>query len=433
MTEMPTKNYLTILAGAAAIFLLCGEAGADNVFNRLVLEKAGLEREFGVKSLECFPFADSLGEDQAVLVRNCLAGAETLKNALKEVPGADAQTVGIDSRFLRTGGFHTVLIPWNASKDEVAGFLRQRSSPAEQKRFLENVDLLKKGIQQRLGDRSIYCSQRISNDQCFLGYQTLSAGLSQSPSKETRWRAIVITGRGTGAEDPHALPLGFDFSVEEMTRALFQTDPNQIWSGRKKAYDLIQEKFGAVFRERLQLPNFFCSTGLTPEECLQGASNLHEASQDETLRSKLWGEAVINKHNTAIVNDFDVYIRYDLPADQIVRFFAGKPSREEAEKNAVLAEKLEKRIKGNASALRAVCDLVNLRSALCVKGLRNFAEFIKTHPDYRAAPPWTDAMFIDGSQLARVNFALNSSVRQQYIYIDADSSGEEMSAYLMNF
>ena len=42
-------------------------------------------------------------------------------------------------------------------------------------------------------------------------------------------------------------------------------------------------------------------------------------------------------------------------------------------------------------------------------------------------------MFIDGTQLVRVNFAMNSSARHSYIYIDAGSELEELRSHLMRF
>ncbi len=429
---MKTKTIWTALAFAAAVLLAGERAGAENTFNRLVVQKGEMERQFGVKSVECFPFSENYGEGQPALARNCLAGVEALRQALAEVPGADIQTVGISSRFLKTAGFHTVLVPWNASKDEIAEFLRRKTPPGEQERFLEEIRSLKKTIQGKLAERSLYCSQRISNEQCLLGYQTLAEAMSQVSRQETKWSEIVVEGPGIVVENPNLLALAYDSTAEEMRRALFQTGPMEKWSKRKKIYDLVQEKHGAVFREGLQLPNFFCSMDLSAEECLQGAANLSEAGKDKTLRDKLWGRATVHRFNTEILDDFDVSIRYDLPPAEIVRIFSAKPSKDESQKTVTLSEKLETRTKNNHAGLRAVCDLVNLRSALCVQGLSNFIEFLKTHRDYRVAAPWTELMFVDGAQLDRVNFALNSPVRGHYIYVDANGSREELEARLLS-
>ncbi|MBI4384643.1 MAG: hypothetical protein HY579_11490 [Nitrospinae bacterium] len=430
---MKTKSIGIALAFAAIVLLTGEKAGAENAFNRLVLQKAELERQFGVKGVECFPFLENYAKGQPALVRDCLAGVETLRQALAEVPDADIQTVGISSRFLKTAGFHTVLVPWNASKDEVADFLRRKTPPEEQKRFLEEIRSLKKPLQEQLGERPLYCSQRISNDQCLLGYQTLAAAMSQVPRKETKWPEIVIDGPGIVAENPNLLELAFNSSAEEMRRTLFQTDPMEKWSKRKKTYDLVQERHGDVFRAGLQLPNFFCSMDLAAEECLQGAANLSEAGKDKTLRDKLWGRATVHRFNTGILNDFDVTVRFDLPPAEIVRFFSAKPSKDESQKTVTLAEDLETRAKGNRAGLRAVCDLIDLRSALCVQGLSAFIEFLKTHRDYRAASPWSELMFVDGDQLGRVNFALNSPFRDRYIYADANGGPEELAEHLRNF
>ena len=53
--------------------------------------------------------------------------------------------------------------------------------------------------------------------------------------------------------------------------------------------------------------------------------------------------------------------------------------------------------------------------------------------DFRAARPWTEVMFVDGTLLSRVNFALNSKSREHYIYIDARSTPKEFEAHLMQF
>jgi hypothetical protein len=116
-----------------------------------------------------------------------------------------------------------------------------------------------------------------------------------------------------------------------------------------------------------------------------------------------------------------------------VTYFLSKANRVEATENAVLAEKLEKRTLNNPSGLRAVCDLEGMRSKLCVKAFKNFIRFVSGRRDYRVKEPWSNIMFIDGTQLARVNFALNSSARNSYIYIDAGSGLEELRSHLMRF
>ena len=81
----------------------------------------------------------------------------------------------------------------------------------------------------------------------------------------------------------------------------------------------------------------------------------------------------------------------------------------------------------------AVCDLGDLSAGLCVKGLKTFTSFVRKHPIYRAQRPWTEIMFVDGDQLSRVNFALNSATRHNYIYIHANSELVEVEAHLMKF
>ena len=80
-----------------------------NSFNQLVQEKHILENQFGIEALECFPFIKNIGftDDQIPLVKQCLEGVSTLKEALGKVSHRDYKEVGISNQFLRTGGFHT--------------------------------------------------------------------------------------------------------------------------------------------------------------------------------------------------------------------------------------------------------------------------------------------------------------------------------------
>ena len=99
---------------------------------------------------------------------------------------------------------------------------------------------------------------------------------------------------------------------------------------------------------------------------------------------------------------------------------------------ATLAIKLEGRTKNNSTQLRVVCDLKNLRSELCANSFETFIRFVKKNRDYRVQAPWDTLMFIDGNQLDRVNFALNSSSRKSYLYLDANSDFNQLTAYLNN-
>ena len=82
---------------------------STNKFNQLVLAKNDLESNFGVRSVECFPFKENIGftEDQIPLIEQCLTGVNLFKSALDQVPNAEIYSVGISTRFLWTGGFDT--------------------------------------------------------------------------------------------------------------------------------------------------------------------------------------------------------------------------------------------------------------------------------------------------------------------------------------
>ena len=83
--------------------------------------------------------------------------------------------------------------------------------------------------------------------------------------------------------------------------------------------------------------------------------------------------------------------------------------------------------------LRAICDLEGLTSELCAKAFKTFIRFVKKNRDYKVALPWDTLMFIDGAQLKRINFALNSSSRNTYLFIDANSSDEQFSEFLRKY
>lgn len=409
-------------------------AGAENKFHQLLLEKSVLEKKRGVKTLECFPFIKDIGftNAQSLLLEKCLMGTRNLKEALTEVPEADIRVAGISVRFLRTGGFHNILVPWDAPKEKMARFLKENKSQEEKKEFLKIIHGLKRKISKKIKISQLYCSMEISNEQCLTGYQNLAAVKPGGSLNKMKWREIVISAAHGPQKDPYSLALGFGDPPSEMLK-LLQKDIDRIWSVRKRGYEEIQAQFSQAFKERLQLENFICPPDISSEECRQGASNLFKASEEDVLQEKFWGRVTIDRFNTLIEDDFHVTLRFDLPPAKITRHFSRKSSRKEATKNALMAEKLEGRTKNNAARLRGVCDLEGLRSELCSKGFQNFADFLKKNRDFRAAPPWTNLMFVDGTQLSRVNFALNSSSRKTYIYIDANTDLKEMEVYLTPF
>ena len=169
------------------------------------------------------------------------------------------------------------------------------------------------------------------------------------------------------------------------------------------------------------------------EECEQGAGNLAKASQNTDFRMRHWGRVTINRHNTLIQGDFHAFIRYDLPPQEIQKYFSRKALKTQVTRKATLVTKLEGRTKNNPTQLRTVCDLESLRSDLCAGSFETFIRFVKKNRDYRVQVPWDTLMFVDGTQLGRVNFALNSSSRDTYLYIDANSDDAEFASYLNQF
>lgn len=403
-------------------------------FNRLILEKAALERSSAVQTLECFPFTENIGstEDQLGFVRNCLQGLRTLKAALAEVPDADYHTVGISTRFLRTGGFQIILIPWNVDKEELVQFLRSNPPEAERTRFLGRISSLKKTIAENLWAGPLYCSLRISNDQCLQGYETLATAKSADLSGQVQWREVMVAADSLAEKDPYTLALGYDIPMAEMLAQL-QVSPHEQWAGRKRMYEKLEALYKTPLEDRLHVVNLFCQESLSESECLEGAENLYQASVNEVLQDRVWGKVVIHKHNTIIQDDHSVMIRHDLPAAGIIEYFSRGNTVSEATEYRVRSEKLEGIAKNNPAGLRPVCDLGGLSSALCLKGLETFVGFVSGHREFRAGSAWTEVMFVDGRQLPRVNFALNSKMRGSYIYVDADSDPVEFGAFIGNF
>ncbi len=64
-------------------FLFIPSPATANVFHYLLEEKQALEKQFGVQTLECFPFIKNIGftEDQVLLIEQCLTGTRILKEA----------------------------------------------------------------------------------------------------------------------------------------------------------------------------------------------------------------------------------------------------------------------------------------------------------------------------------------------------------------
>ncbi len=431
---MPTQKIFRIF-----LFCLLGTALSPsllfaNVFNELVQEKRILEDQFGIETLECFPFVKKIGftDDQIPLVDQCLKGASALKAAFGNVNHRDYKEVGISNRFMRTAGFHTVLIDWKASPTEIARFLNTRLSNEQRTQFLDKIRGLKKKIAHQINVKDLYCSKEISNSDCLKGYENLAAVGTNATTKKLAWHEIMITDSAPSPDAPRKLILGFNNSPSEM-RDRLKKDPYQSWRPQKKLYDAIQDKYGTAFKNKLHLENFVCAADITLQECEQGAIHLFEASKSLDFRMRYWGQVVINRYNTLIQDDFHAQIRFDLPAEEIVQYFSRKALKTQAEKDTTLAVKLEGRTKNNPSKLRAVCDLIGLRSALCANAFKTFIRFVKNNRDYQAQQPWDTLMFVDGTQLDRVNFALNSSARTTYLYIDANSDDEQFSNYLGQF
>jgi len=432
---MTTQYFSRIFLALWVGFLFIPSPASANTFHQLLSEKQKLEKQFGVQTLECFPFIKNIGftEDQIPLIEQCLTGTRTLNEVFANFAGSGYKVIGISDRFLSTAGFHTILIPWNATKEEVTKFLNHRPGHAEQTAFLDKIRALKQKIARTLRIQNFYCSQEISNDHCLKGYENLaSMRLPDTHRKTIGWQEIVITHTHTAPDSPAKLVLRFNDSPAQMRKHLL-ADPFATWKPRQKMYGKIQEKYGLIFKKKLQLENLICAVDISMQECAQGADNLAKASQNTDFRMRYWGQVTINRNNTLALGDFHAFIRYDLPPEEIQHHFLHRKAlKTQVAKTTSRATKLEARTKNNSTQLRAVCDLEGLRSALCAASFETFIGFVKKNRDYRVQPPWDTLMFVDGTQLSRVNFALNSSSRNTYLYVDANSGEAELAAYLLS-
>ncbi|SVD13181.1 uncharacterized protein METZ01_LOCUS366035, partial [marine metagenome] len=305
-----------------------------------------------------FPFKENIGftEDQIQLIVQCLEGVQTFESAIKLAVSPEINSVGISNRFLRTGGFKTILIPWDSSSEEIIAFLSGQASKEEQEHFLEKILTLKNQINKKFRIFSLYCSQRISNKQCMSGYRSMALIDTVQNMKPVRWQEIILDDRQGLGKDSHSFRIKYDSSSEEIFKVL-QKDPQKVWIPRKKMYESIKLKYKQVFEKQLKIGKYFCSVELTEINCLRGLATLSEASKNQDMRMKPWGTVSIEKYNTFIKDDFDVSIRFDLPTEELVAYFSSKENKAKATENAVLAEKLKQRTLNNSSGLRAVCDL----------------------------------------------------------------------------
>ena len=201
-------------------------SNSSNIFNQLILIKSSLELKFGIRNVECFPFKENIGftEDQIQLIEQCLKGIQTFESALKLAVSSEINSVGISNRFLRTGGVSTVLIPWNASSEEMIAFLKGQASKEEQEYFLEKILALKSQINRKFRIFSLYCSQRISNEQCMSGYKSMALIDTVQKIKPIQWQEIILDDRQGLGKDSHAFRIKYDSSSEEIFKSL-QKDP----------------------------------------------------------------------------------------------------------------------------------------------------------------------------------------------------------------
>lgn len=417
-------------------FFLYGTAGSvfagelKDPFNRLVGLKADIEQRHGRVRIECFPFLKNIGDNaaQAEYVGRCLEGMQTLAQALDTVPDSGYREFGIGTRFLRSGGFHTLLVKWDATAAEMVAALQEQSTPEERDRLVSKVRGLKKTILTHFQFRDLYCTKTISNAQCVKAYETLASIEPDQMLSDKQWGAVVISDTLTPGEDPTVLLLRHDQPAEAMRERLTTNKAGTFWDERRHVYEEMEEKFGEGFRRKLQAPNVFCDPDLNREECLKGAETLHALAG--ALSDRPWGKVWINRYNTLIQSDYDAALRFDIAPEEALDYFSKKATRDAVEANVTATERWEKKLKNNSTGLRAVCDLRGLESKICRDGFDLFVKFLKAEREFHVPGPWEAIMFLDGSQLDRVNFALNSNSRGSYLYYNPRSGYADLEVML---
>ncbi len=405
-------------------------AELSDPFNRLIVIKRDIEQRHGKVFLQCFPFLKKIGDNQSQTewVKRCAQGAQTLSEALKEVPDSGVKEFGISTRFLRTGGFYSLLVKWDASRDQMVEALKASAKAGEREKLFKKVDGFKRTILTNFAFSELYCTKTISNDECLKGYETLASVSPTDKLQKKKWGSVVISDTLTPGEDPTLLLLRHDQAADAMKDRLLNNKAQSFWDKRRKVYEEMDEKFGEAFRRKLQAPNVFCDPELNREECLQGAKTLHTLA--DKLADRPWGKIWINRHNTILYSDYESAIRFDIQPAEALKFFSNKVTRAEVESNVTKAEDFEKKLKNNSTGLRAVCDLRGIESKLCLQGFEQFVRFVKADREFKVPAPWETIMFIDGRQLGRVNFALNSSSRGSYLYFNPRSGFDGLSAFL---
>ena len=130
------------------------------------------------------------------------------------------------------------------------------------KHFLEKILTLKRKINRKLRIFSLYCSQRISNEQCMSGYNRLALIEVVLNVKPIQWQEIILDDRQGLGKDSHSFRIKYNAPSEEILKALHQ-DPQKVWFPRKKMYENIKSKYKQAFEKRLQIATYFCSAELT--------------------------------------------------------------------------------------------------------------------------------------------------------------------------
>ena len=88
--------------------------------------------------------------------------------------------------------------------------LRKQIPVSQQDLYLKKIYDLKKKISEELWAGPLYCTLKISNEQCLRGYETLAQVSSRNPKRKILWREIVLTDSFNAWNKPYALTLKID-------------------------------------------------------------------------------------------------------------------------------------------------------------------------------------------------------------------------------
>ena len=123
------------------------------MFTMILLTQMGMLLLFASTALAHDGAHDGEKEDHGMYEEGSGGSAMEMDHKSRSM-AHEYKEVGISNRFLKTAGFHTILIDWKAPTSELIHFLNQRISLDEQSKFLNKIHTLKKEIAETTAKRN---------------------------------------------------------------------------------------------------------------------------------------------------------------------------------------------------------------------------------------------------------------------------------------